>query len=145
MKKIWQALFITFFLIGCAAKVSDIPKGYISKNEYFSSNFQDYTDYAKYVYKENVVINNNEYKIISNTEIDDIKEYFVNFEDIMISQEREIEYDFDINLITEGDYVKIKTKEGKEIGNSKYGKFDDYSVYFFDAETLTLYYIHNNI
>ena len=44
----------------------------------------------------------------------------------MISQEREKEYDFDINLITEGDYVKIKTKEGKEIGNSKYGKFDDY-------------------
>ena len=63
----------------------------------------------------------------------------------MISQEREKEYDFDINLITEGDYVKIKTKEGKKIGNSKYGKFDDYSVYFFDVETLTLYYIHNNI
>ena len=63
----------------------------------------------------------------------------------MISQEREKEYDFDINLITEGDYVKIKTKEGKEIGNYKYGKFDDYSVYFFDVETLTLYYIHNNI
>ena len=38
-----------------------------------------------------------------------------------------------------------ETKEGKEIEDSKYGKFDDYSVYFFDAETLTLYYIHNNI
>ena len=52
MKKIWQALFITFFLIGCAAKVSDIPKGYISKNEYFSSNFQDYTDYANMFIKK---------------------------------------------------------------------------------------------
>lgn len=55
------------------------------------------------------------------------------------------EYKFDINTINEGDYVLIKTKEGKEIGNSQYGKYDNYSVYLFDSETLTLYYIHNNI
>ena len=53
--------------------------------------------------------------------------------------------DFDINDINEGDYVKIKTKEGQKIANGKYETYDNYSVYFFDIETLTLYYIHNNI
>ena len=42
MKKIWQALFITLFLIGCGAKGSDIPKGYISKNEMIKSDLVDF-------------------------------------------------------------------------------------------------------
>lgn len=45
----------------------------------------------------------------------------------------------------EGDYARIATKEGEKIGDSKYQKYDNYSIYFFDTETLTLYYIHNNI
>ena len=55
------------------------------------------------------------------------------------------EYDFNESIINEGDYVKIKTKEGQPIGNSKYKKYDNYNVYFFDSETKTLYYIHSNI
>lgn len=55
------------------------------------------------------------------------------------------EYDFNEVIINEGDYVKIKTKEGQTIGNSKYKKYDNYHVYFFDSETNTLYYIHSNI
>ena len=53
--------------------------------------------------------------------------------------------DFDVNSITENDYVRIVTKEGTPIGDSIYGRFDNYSVFLFDSETLTLYYIHNNI
>ena len=59
MKKIWQTLFITFFLIGCAAKVSDIPKGYISKNEYLSSSRE---------IKDNMIIDLNEVAKISGIE-----------------------------------------------------------------------------
>ena len=63
----------------------------------------------------------------------------------MESLERLNEYDFDVNSITENDYVRIVTKEGTPIGDSIYGRFDNYSVFLFDSETLTLYYIHNNI
>ena len=64
----------------------------------------------------------------------------------MKSESRLDEYDFDTSVINEGDYVKIVTKEGQPInGDSTYGKYDNYSIYFFDIETLTLYYIHNNI
>jgi len=54
-------------------------------------------------------------------------------------------YDFDINTVSEGDYVRIKTKEGKKIGNGKYSKFDNYTIYFYDIQSNTLYYIHSNI
>ena len=63
----------------------------------------------------------------------------------MESKDRLKEYDFDVTKITEGDFFRIKTKEGESIGDSKYQKFDNYTLYFFDTETLTLYYIHNNI
>ena len=55
------------------------------------------------------------------------------------------EYTFDIASVSFGDYVRIETKEGKPIGESRYGKYDDYNVYFFDTDTKTLYYIHTNI
>lgn len=55
------------------------------------------------------------------------------------------EYDFDESVINSWDYIRIKTKEGEKIGDSKYEKYDNYSVYYFDIETLTLCYIHSNI
>ncbi len=39
----------------------------------------------------------------------------------------------------------IETKEGKPIGDSFYGKYDNYSVYFFDTDSCVLYYLHSNI
>ena len=50
-----------------------------------------------------------------------------------------------IYSISEGDYVLIETKEGKPIGDSFYGKYDNYSVYFFDTDSCVLYYLHSNI
>lgn len=126
---------------------STIPKGYTAKEEYFDKNgFQDYTDFAKYTYSnKEIITNNKQYRKITEKDIDEIKGYFEDFYKCMDAQNRLNEYKFDINTINEGDYVLIKTKEGKEIGNSQYGKYDNYSVYLFDSETLTLYYIHNNI
>ncbi len=54
-------------------------------------------------------------------------------------------YDFNPDSISEGDYVLIETKEGKPIGDSFYGKYDNYSVYFFDTDSCVLYYLHSNI
>lgn len=148
MKKIFL-LSLIFIISGCFSQVSNakIPKGYIDKQEYYDKNgFQDYTDYAKYIYSsEDIIENNNDYKKITKEEIEIIKGYFENFYSFIKTSNRLDEYDFDENIINEGDYIRIITKEGKKIGDSKYEKYDNYSIYFFDVETLTLYYIHNNI
>lgn len=99
MKKIFLIL-ILILLTACTTNNEFIPKNFIDKEEYFSNSIQDYTDYAKYIYKDNNEIKNN----------------------------------------TNYDIVK---KE--DIGDTKYDKFDDYSVYFYDIDKNTLYYIHSNI
>lgn len=150
MKKTFILLIIlVFFIIGCNYTSDDIgiPKGYTDKKEYFDkSGFQDYTDYAKYTYPEkDIITKDNDYKIISQDDIENIKGYFENFKNVMESSNRLDEYDFNDGVINEGDYIRIKTKEGEKIGDSKYTKYDNYSIYYFDIESLTLYYIHTNI
>lgn len=146
MKKILITITLILLLTGCNGTMNtEIPKGYISKIEHYDTEgIQDHTDYAKYIYDKIIVENDNNYKLVQD-DIDNIKSYFNDFKSVMESKERLNEYDFDIDSITENDYVRIITKEGTPIGDSTYGKFDNYSVYLFDSETLTLYYIHNNI
>lgn len=136
---------IMIFITGCdKGRYVDIPKGYVKSEEYFDKEgIQDSFDYAKYIYNdEKVIVNDDKYKKISSDDIENIRSYFDDFYGVI---RLEGIYDFDTSIITEGDYVRIETKEGEEIGDSTYGKYDNYSVYFFDRETLTLYYIHNNI
>lgn len=146
MKKILITITLILLLTGCNGTMNtEIPKGYISKTEYYDKDsIQDHTDYAKYIYDKIIVENDNNYKLVQD-DIDNVKSYFNDFKSVMESEERLNEYDFDIDSITENDYVRIITKEGTPIGDSTYGKFDNYSIFLFDSETLTLYYIHNNI
>lgn len=146
MKKILITITLILLLTGCNGTMNaEIPKGYISKIEHYDTEgIQDHTDYAKYVYDKIIVENDNNYKLVQD-DINNIKSYFNDFKSVMESKERLNEYDFDIDSITENDYVRIITKEGTAIGDSTYGKFDNYSIFLFDGETLTLYYIHNNI
>ena len=147
MKKILIVTVIILLLTACGGTMNtEIPKSYISKTEYYDKEgIQDHTDYAKYVYDKIIVENDDNYIKVNENDIENIKSYFNDFKDAMESQNRLNEYDFDINSITENDYVRIITKEGTPIGDSTYGKFDNYSIFLFDSETLTLYYIHNNI
>ncbi len=47
-------------------------------------------------------------------------------------------YDFDTEIITEGDYYCILDESDHA------AQRDMYYVYFYDVSTHTLYYIHNN-
>lgn len=149
--KIILPLLVLLFLGGYAIyfRSNSVLPGYIDKVEFFDEDgFQDYTDYCKYIYDEDGAqkfYKSGKYHFVENSEIDYLKGYFENFEMCMESMGRSAEYDFDDKCISEGDYVYIKTKEGTPIGNSYYRKYDDYSVYLFDTESRTLYYIHNNI
>ena len=119
---------------------NDVPSGYIDKTEHFQEDgAQDYTDYCKYIYESSgPFIDNKEYKIIEEGEIENIKTYFDDFESWMRECGRIDEYDFDERCISEGDYIKLITKVEEDI-------FANYTLWYFDVESLTLYYIHNNI
>ena len=117
MKKIYLILIITLFLTGCFNNLtdSDIPKGYTEKEEYYDKNgVQDYTDYAKYTYKtKDIIGSNKDYNKVTTDDINNITEYFDDFKSVMESKDRLKEYDFDVTKITEGDFFRIKTKEGE--------------------------------
>ena len=75
---------------------NDVPSGYIDKTEHFQEEgVQDYTDYCKYIYDSpDPFIDNKEYKIIEEGEIENIKKYFDDFQSWMIASDRNDEYDF---------------------------------------------------
>ena len=98
-----------------------------------NSSFQDYTDYYKSKY-DDLIKNNQAYGIVRKEDIDVLKKHFDDFSSWL--KYRAYEYDLDNIYITEGDYFLIK----KDIG-----KYDNYTVYFYDIETHILYYIHSNI
>ncbi|MDO4544073.1 MAG: hypothetical protein Q4C01_05910 [Clostridia bacterium] len=118
---------------------SSVPKGYLYSEEHWDpSGFQDYTDYCKYIYASKEEITKNDgYTEVGEADIESIKGYFDNFGDWMKASDRLDEYDFDSGCINAGDYVKIVDKSLQ--------LYDNYTVYFFDTDTLTLYYIHSNI
>ena len=112
---------------------------------YYSDGFQDYTDYCKYYYakQENVleeVKNNPYFKPVTPDDITELNSYFDNFEGWLEYVEYQDKYDFQRNDIDTEDYFYI---ENDEI--SEKHKYWDYDVYFFDVQTKTLFFIHNNI
>lgn len=135
------SVICSFALFSCGTfSNNDVPSGYIDKTEHFQEEgVQDYTDYCKYIYESpDPFIDNKEYKIIEEGEIENIKIYFDDFQSWMIASDRNDEYDFNKGCISEGDYIKLITKVEDDM-------FSNYTLYFFDVESLTLYYIHNNI
>ena len=112
---------------------------------YYSGGFQDYTDYCKYYYakQENVleeVKNNPYFKPVTPDDITELNSYFDNFEGWLECVEYQDKYDFQRNDIDTEDYFYI---ENDEISEKQ--KYWDYDVYFFDVQTQTLFFIHNNI
>lgn len=141
MKRMFLVILILLMSCGCSNyRMNEIPEGYIDKDEHYQQKgFQDYTDYAKYVYSDDMVIKNNpDYKELTNEDIIKIQKYFDDTYTWLENQNRLNEFDFDNNYINEGDYIRIVDKS--EDDNNRI----NYSIYFFDVETLTLYYIHND-
>lgn len=126
---------------------SHIPAGYIRSEEHWDKEaFQDSIDYCIYYYDTaDHVESASEFGKVTEGDIEKITGYFQNFRQWMQTAKRLDEYSFDPECISAGDYCYIKTKEGEPIGGTVYGEYDYYTVYFFDVETLTLYYIHSNI
>lgn len=139
---------LLFALNGCGLfRDAHIPDGYVSAEEHFDpQGFQDHTDFCVYRYDSaEEVKKDTAYRKMTQADVDDIAGYFSNFREWMEAQQRLDEYTFDETCISEGDYCFVKTLEGQPIAGGAYGKYDNYTVYCFDSESLTLYYIHSNI
>lgn len=106
--------------------------------ESYSTGFQDYTIYRKFYYHKNSGIAKGiqlhpSFKKISERDINKLNEYFDDFEAWLEYADFKDKYDFKRNCIDISDYACMTG--------------DEYSfdVYFFDMQTYTLYYIHNNV
>ncbi len=155
MKKlgfILSAIMLLLSLCGCTYQdpvLASLPE-YKNEEFYTSGGFQDFTDYAKYTYDSITVetLESSKYFIVTTDEdMEEILSHIDNFEEWVetIGGELKENYDFDKTVVSEGDYFYIKTKDGEPLGEGTYGKFDNYSVYYFDVDAQILYYFHNNI
>ena len=140
-------LFCIVYIIECIDQSAHIPGNYSASEKHMDPNgFQDYTDFCVYYYASPDAVSSNPlYRKVADSDTEELRGYFSDFEGFMKAEGRSEEYGFDLSCISAGDYCCIETKEGKPIGGAVYGKYDHYTVYFFDTETCTLYYIHNSI
>ena len=154
---ILSAALIVLSLCGCGlfdevyVTARAIPWGYSSREEMLDPAHkeflaQDFNDYCKYYYEDDSAVRSIPfYRVAGESDVQTILGYFDDFEGWVRACEQLAAYDFDKKCVTPGDLFFIKTLEGKPIGDDRYEKFDNYSVYLFDVETNTLYYIHANI
>lgn len=152
MKRFVCIIIASFMALTLCACHNDIPKGYVECEEFFENDaIMDHTDFAMYVYPSAEVFEKNLkldlYELTEDDEADIelVKDYISFIEEMLESGDRADEFKFDYDCIGSGDLVKLNTREGqKETENSTYGKYDDFDMYFFDKETLTLYFFHND-
>lgn len=117
---------------------------------FFEGDFQDYTDYAKYYYSTADIDTNNYFTKIQDYDTDKINEHLDDFEGWIEtikgnneSAEIVVNYDFDRTIIDVEDYIYINSEtQTWDDGHTSFVKYD---IYFFDIQTLVLYYFHNNI
>ena len=142
MFRIFWLIIAIFFsaLFPSQDALNKVPAGYVSKVEHMDQNgFQDYTDYCKYVYSSAEIFENHgNYKTATEEDAEMIDGYFRDFYSWMATEERLSEFDFDFECINAGDLFDIEL-------DNYFSDYDNYTVWFFDKETCTLYYIHQNI
>ena len=152
-KTVLLLIFLCFSLSSCfnrEYKVLNSLGEYKSREFYTEGAFQDYTDYAKYYYDPVDFTDNEYFSIIEQSDIDALNEHLDDFESCIeahgyndASSEIVVNYDFDRSLIDSEDYLYIDSE--KHTWDDGYTSLVNYDVYFFDTQTNTLYYFHNNI
>ncbi|MBO5433166.1 MAG: hypothetical protein J6A43_03810, partial [Clostridia bacterium] len=75
--------------------------------------------------------------------LNDFENWIKIFKDKDDSLELVVKYDFNRNIIDVEDYIYIRSEE--HTWDDGFTSLVSYDIYFFDTQTLTLYYFHNNI
>ena len=147
MKKLFVLVLVVFVVLmsGCSVPTDEVLEslGEYKSEQYFTSGgFQDYTDYAKYTYKDVDFSNNIYFSEISTESSENLITHIKDFEKWveLLEEDNEVAlaYDFDSSVISNNDYLYI-------YDDPDYPELGNYDVYYFDNDTMTLYYFHNNI
>ena len=123
---------------------------YHQRDFYSEGGFQDFTDYGKYYFKSANADNNAYFTQITSADIPVIHEHLDDFESWIelfrsTDPSRNIvqNYDFDRRTIDTEDLIYLNSE--KHTWSDGHTSLVSYNLYFFDSQSLTLYYFHNNI
>ncbi len=145
---VWGGINQSFWMPGDNPVIASLPR-YESSDCYYGEGFQDYTDYCKYYFSKDDVVEilekNKYFKQVKVNDIEEVKSYFENFNGGVEYEEFKDNYDFKYECIDTSDYFYIENKDTYEKYENYPDKYSAYNVYFFDVQTKTLYYIHSNI
>ena len=118
---------------------------YESEQFWTSGEFQDYTDFGVYTYDSVDIEKSKCFTKASESNIKILCAYVDDFERwISASSDQDSpdslarNYTFDRSIMDTEDYFYKYEKDS-------HSKFECYDVWFFDSQTKTLYYFHNNI
>lgn len=141
-----------FFLGGCKmvpAAVNRLP-GHTSELLVSCGDWQDQTDYGKYTYSDVTTQQLQDSGYFQPVTQEDIPVLAAHLEEFEGWVERSVGcdycdladcYDFSVELISEGDYFGLECA-----GCGSSSEFhSDFTMYYFDLETQTLYWMRNNI
>lgn len=153
MKKVGIVIALVLILLSATAcfiqtrqdNVLESLGAYKSKQVWTSGGFQDYTDFGIYTYSSVSMKNNSYFASVTDGDIQTILSYVDDFNGWIDAHRRNdpngelvLNYAFDPSIIDTGDFFYIYEKEG-------YPPFGLYDLWFFDTQSNTLYYFHNNI
>lgn len=134
------AFLLAFSLSACVFKSGDPVIASLGKamsvQRCSCAGFGDSTDFGIYTFPGASPGESEYFKPVTAESKTELLGYIDEFEQVIDSLRDDID---------EGDYLYIYDREGKLIGDGAYSKYDYYNVYFFDSQTTTLYYFHNNI
>ena len=147
-------IIIALFLPEPEDKVLKSLGEYRNHVYYSEGDFQDYTDYAKYYYELVNFTDNTYFNQINESDLNKINEHLDDFELWIETYKKNdasceivINYDFDRTIIDKEDYIYIESENFTttwDDGTST-TTLANYDIYFFDTQTMILYYFHNNI
>ena len=150
MKKCMIILCAVFVCFSCGCGLVRDPViaslgNYRAKALYTEGAVQDFTDYGKYTFDEAHPENSSYFELLTEEQMQTLCRYLDDFEGRVASLresdpacELASHYDFRRDLLSPDDYWYLSV-------DPDYPDYGNYTLYLFDAETLTVYYFHNNV
>lgn len=158
-------LILIIMLTLTACGVSTLPEdkviaslpAYKTRQFYTSGGFQDYTDYGIYTFdqiSEEDISYNDYFWLISDNNWEFVVSLMDDYESwVQLTKKNEPDsqlaknYNFDRSCMNRGDYICIMGKDESRLNDTVdiTEIYWNYNIYFFDVESMTLYFFHNNI
>ena len=157
IKRIIALLLITvtplIAVTGCSEEKEpeQIIKGYKDSQVYSDNNENDKENFSKYIYDEGAEKNfakSQDYEKVTAENKEDISGIFEDFQKWASISTFQDEYDIKPDIVTEGDYFCIVDSDlnNDNIGQRKSRTvYRQYTLYLYDIESNTLYYINHDI